>query len=177
MKQESFSSVWLLLLFSRQVASNSLWPHDCSTPGLSVPHHLSEFAHIHSHCLGDAIPPPHPLTPSSPSALNLSQHQGFSNELAVLIRWPKHWSFSFSISLSNEYLEPISFRMDRLDLLGVQGTLRSLLQHHSSKATILWYSAYSMVQLSQPTTGKALTIWTFVGRAMSLLLNMLSTFV
>ena len=146
MKQESFSSVWLLLLFSRQVASNSLWPHDCSTPGLSVPHHLSEFAHIHSHCLGDAIPPPHPLTPSSPSALNLSQHQGFSNELAVLIRWPKSWSFSNS--LSNEHPGLISFSNDWFHLLVVQGTLKSCLRHYSLKASVLQHSAFFMDQLS-----------------------------
>ena len=98
----------------------------------------------------------------------------FSNELAPCIRWPKYWSFSFSISLSNDYSGLISFRMDWLDLLAVQGTLKSLLQHHSSKASILQPSAFFMVQLSHPymTTGKtiALIIWTFVGKAMSLLI-------
>ena len=91
----------------------------------------------------------------------------FSNQSALRIRWPKYWSFSFSISLSNEYSGPISFRMDWFDLLAVQGTLKSLLQHHSSKASILWRSAFFIVQLSHPymTTGKtiALTRWTFVG--------------
>ena len=105
----------------------------------------------------------------------------FSKESALCIRWPKYWSFSFSISPSNEYSEVISFRMDWLDLLAVQGTLKSLLQHHSSKASILWYSAFFMVQLSHPymTTGKtiALTRWTFVGKVMSLLLNTLSRLV
>ena len=102
----------------------------------------------------------------------------FSNESVLHIRWPKYWSSSFSISPSNEYSGLISFRMDWLDLLAVQGTLRSLLQHHSSKASILWCSAFFMVQLSNPymTTGKiiALTRWTFGGKVMSLLLNMLS---
>ena len=102
----------------------------------------------------------------------------FSNESVLCIRWPKYWSFSFSISPSNEYSGLISFRMTWLDLLAVQGTLKSLLQHHSSKVSILWCSAFVIVQLSHPhmTTGKtiALTIWTFVGKVMSLLFNMLS---
>ena len=105
----------------------------------------------------------------------------FSNELALRIRWPKYWSFSFSISPSNEYSGLISFRMDWLDLLAVQGTLKSLLQHHSSKASILQRSAFFTVQLSHPymTTGKtiALTRRTFVGKVMSLLFNMLSRLV
>ena len=104
----------------------------------------------------------------------------FSNESVLYIRWPKYWSFSF-ISPSNEHSGLISFRMDWLDLLAVQGTLKSLLQHHSSKASILWRSAFLIVQLSHPymTTGKtiALTRWTFVGKVMSLLLNMLSRLV
>ena len=102
----------------------------------------------------------------------------FSNESVLCIRWPKYWSFSFSISPSNEYLRLISFRMDWLDLLAVQGTLKSLLQHHSSKASILRHSAFFIVQLTHPyiTTGKtvAVTRWTFVGKVMSLLFNMLS---
>ena len=105
----------------------------------------------------------------------------FSNESALHIRWPKYWSFSFNISLSNEHPGPISFRMDWLDLLAVQGTLKSLLQHHSSKPSILWRSAFFIVQLSHPdmTPGKtmALTRWTFVGKVMSLLFNMLSRLV
>ena len=96
----------------------------------------------------------------------------FSNESVLYIRWPKYWSFSFRISPSNEYSRLISFRMDCLDLFAVQGTLKSLLQHHSSKASILWYSAFSIFQLSHPymTTGKiiALTRWIFVGKVMSL---------
>ena len=102
----------------------------------------------------------------------------FSNELALRIRRPKHWSFSFNISPSNEYSGPISFRIDRFDLLAVQGILKSLLQHRTSKASILWCSAFFMVQLSHPymTTGKtiALTIQTFVGKTMSLIFNILS---
>ena len=105
----------------------------------------------------------------------------FSNESGLHIRWPKYWSFSFSISSSNEYSGLISFRMDWLDLLAVQGTLKSLLQHHSLKVSILWRSAFFIVQLSHPymTTGKiiALTKWTFVGKVMSLLFNMLSRLV
>ena len=111
---------------------------------------------------------------------NLSQHQGLY-KWALCIKWPKYWSFSFNISPSNEHPGLISFRMDRLDLLAVQWTLKSLLQHHSSKASILQCSAFFIVQLSHPymTTGKtiALTRWTFVGKVMSLPLNMLSRFV
>ena len=105
----------------------------------------------------------------------------FSNESVLHIRWPKCWSFSFSISPSNEYSGLISFRIDRFDLLAVQGTLKSLLQHHSSEASILWRSAFFMVQLSHPyiTTAKIsdLTRWTFVSKVMCLLFNMLSWFV
>ena len=105
----------------------------------------------------------------------------FSNELVIHLRWPKYWSFSFNISPSNQHPGLISFRMDWMDLLAVQGTLKSLLQHHSSKASILWHSAFFTVQLSYPymTTGKtiALTRQTFVGKVMSLLLNMLSRLV
>ena len=105
----------------------------------------------------------------------------FSNESALRIRWPKYWSFSFNICPSNEHSGLISFRMDWLDLLAVQGTLKSLLQHHSSKASILWRSVFFIVQLSHPymTTGKtiALTRWTFVDKGMSLLFNMLSRLV
>ena len=105
----------------------------------------------------------------------------FSNESALCIRWPKYWSFSFNISPSNEHPGLISFRMDWLGLLAVQGTLKSLLQHHSSKASILWRSAFFIVQISHPymTTGKtiALTRGTFVGKVMSLLFNMLSRLV
>ena len=123
----------------------------------------------------------HPLlSPSSP-AFNLSQHQGLLNESILRIRWPKYWSFSLRISPSNEYSGLISFRMDWLDLLAVQGTLKSLLQHHSSKASIFRSSAFFTVQLSHPymTTGKtiALTRQTFVCKVILLFLNMLSRLV
>ena len=114
------------------------------------------------------------LSPSPPSI------RVFSNESTLRMRWPKYWSFSFSISPSNEH-PGLIFRMDWLDLLAVQGTLKNLLQHHSSKASILWHSAFFTVQLSHPymTTGKttALTRWTFVGKVMSLFFNMLSSLV
>ena len=117
----------------------------------------------------------------SPPAPNPSQHQGFSNESTLRLRWPKYWSFSFNTSPSNEHPGPISFRMDWLEILAVQGTLKSLLQHHSSKASILQQSAFFTVQLSHPymTTGKtiALTRRIFVDKVMCLLLNMLSRLV
>ena len=151
---------------------------DCSTPGLPVHHQLSEFNQTYVHWVSDAIQQSHPLSSPSPPAFSLSHIRVFSNESALRIRWPKYWSFSFNISPSNEHPELISFRMDCFDLLAVQGTLKSLLQHHSSKASILWCSAFFLVQLSHPytITGKtiALTRWTFVGKVMSLLLNMLS---
>ena len=122
--------------------------------------------------------PSYPLSSPSP-APNPSHHQSLSNESTLRMRWPKYWSFSFSISPSNENPGLFSFRMDWLDLLAVQGTRKSFLQHHSSKASILQRSAFFIVQLSHPymTTGKtiALTRWTLVGKVMSLLFNMLST--
>ena len=141
-------------------------PIDCSVPGLPVHPQLPESTQSHIHWVGDAIQPSHPL--SSPLLLPsvFPSIRVFSKESVLHIRWPKHWSFSFSISSSNKYSGLISFRMDWLDLLSVQRTLRSLLQHHSSKAPILWHSAFFIVQLSHPymTTGKtiALTIQIFV---------------
>ena len=153
-------------------------PRDCSTPGFPVLHHLLELAQTHVYQVGDAIQTSHPLSSPSPPAFNLSQRQIFSNESALHMMWPKYWSFSFNISPSNEHRGLISFRIDWLDLLAVQGTLKNLLQHHSSKASILGHSPFFMVQLSHPymTTGKtiALTKRTFVGKVMSLLFNMLS---
>ena len=108
-------------------------PMDCSTPGLPVYHQLPEFTQTHAHRVGDAIQPSPPLSSPSPPTFNLSQLQVFANESALHIRWPKYWSFSFNISPSNEYPGLISFRMDWLGLLAVQGTLKCLLQHHSSK--------------------------------------------
>ena len=149
---------------------------DCSKPGFHVHHQIPEPAQTHVHRVSDAIQPSHPLSFPSPPAFHLSQHHGLFN-----IMWPKYWSFSFSISPSNEYSELISFRMDWLDLLAVQGTLKSLLQHYSSKASILWCSAFFIVQLSHPcvTTGKtiALTRRTFVGKVKSPLLKTLSSLV
>ena len=154
-----------LLLFSCSVVSDSLRPHGlqharlpCSSPSLRA---CSDPCHR----VDAATQPSRPL--SSPClAISLSQHQGlrvFASELALPIRWRKYWNFSFSLSPSSEYSGLISFRIDWLDLLAVQRTLRSLLQHHSSEASVLWYSALFIVQLSHPylTTGKilALTIW------------------
>ena len=154
---------------------------DRSLPGLPVHHQLPEFTQTHVHWVGDAIQQSHPLSSPYPLALNLFQHQGFSNKSALRIRWPKYWSFSFNISPSNKHREQISFRMDWLDLLAVQGTLKRLLQHHSSKASILQCSAFFIVQLSHPymTTGKtiALTTRNFLDKVMSLLFNMLSRLV
>ena len=150
-------------------------------PRFPVHHQLPELTQIHVHRVSDAIQPSHPLSSPSPPAFNLSQHQIFSNVSVLCIRWPNYWNFSFSISSSKEYSGLISFRMDWLDLLAVQGTLKSLPQHHSSKASILLHSAFFIVQLSHAymTAGKiiALTRWTFVGKVMSLLFNMLSRLV
>ena len=156
-------------------------PMNPSTPGLPVHHQLPEFTQTHVHRVSDAIQPSHPLSSPSPPAPNPSQNQIFSNESTLRIRWPQYWSFSFSIIPSKEIPGLISFRMDQLHLLAVQGTLKSLLQHHSSEASILRHSAFFTVQLSHAymTTGKtiALTRRTFVGKVMSLLLNMLSSLV
>ena len=152
-----------------------------TTPGLPVHHQLPEFTQTHVHRVEDAIQPSHPLLSPSPLPPIPPSISVFSNESTLLMRWPKYWSFSFSIIPSNEHPGLISFRMDWLDLLAVQGTLKSLLQHHSSKASILRRSAFFTVQLSHPymTTGKtiALSRLTFVGKVMSLLFNMLSRLV
>ena len=135
-------------------------PMDCSTPGLPVHHQLPEFTQTHVYWVSDAIQPTHPLSsPSSPPSI-FPSIRVFSNESVLHFRWPKYWSFSFSISPSNEYSGLISFRMDWLDLLAVQGTLKSLLQHHSSKTSIFWCSAFFTVQLSHPymTTGKTIAL-------------------
>ena len=145
-----------------------------NTPGLPVHHKLPKFTQTHVHQDSDAIQPSHPLLSPSPPSLKRPSIRVFSNESALHIRWLKYWSFSFNISPSNEHPGLISFRTDWLDLLAVQG---SLLQHHSSKASILWQSAFFIVQLSRPymITGKtiALTRQTFVRKVMSLLFNML----
>ena len=154
---------------------------DCSRPGFAVHHQLLEPIQTHSHLIGDAIQPSHPLSsllllPSIFPSITV-----FSNNSVLCIRWPKYWSFSFSLRPSNEYSGLISFRIDWLDLLAVQGTLKSLLHHCSSNASILWCSTFVIVQLSHPymTTGKttALTRQTFAGKVKSLLFNMLSRLV
>ena len=161
------------LLFSPTLCD----PMDRSTPGFPVLHYLPEFAQTPVHWVSDAIQPSRPLflPPSIFPSIRV-----FSNE-SLRIRWPKYCSFSSSISLSNEYSGLISFRIDWLELLAVQGTLKSLLRHHSSKASILQHSTFFMIQLSHPymTTGKtiALTIWTIVSKVMSLLFNMLARLV
>ena len=152
-----------------------------SIPGLPVHHQIPEFTHTHMHRVSDAIHPSHSLSSPSPPAPNPSQHRVFSSESTLCMRWPKYWSFSFSISPSKEHPGLIPFRMDWLDLHAVQWTLKSLFQHHSSKASILQHLAFFTVQLWHPymTTGKtiALTRWTFVDKVISLLLNMLSRLV
>ena len=158
-------------------------PMDWSTPGYSVHHQLLELAQTHR--VGDAIQPSHPLSSPSPPTFNLSQHQGLFQWVSSLHQVAKVLKFEvlkdYSFSPSNEYSGLISFRTDWLDLLAVQGTLKSLLQHHSSKASILWCSVFFIVQLSHPymTTGKtiALTRWTFVSKVTSLLFNILSRLV
>ena len=149
-----------------------------STPGLPAHHQLPEFTQTRVHRVSDAIQPSNPLLSPSPPAFILSQHQGLFKWVSSSHQVAKVLSFSFNISSSNEHPGLISFRMDWLDLLAVQGILKSLHQHHSSKASILWCSTFFIVQLSHPymTTGKtiALTRWTFVGKVMSLFFHMLS---
>ena len=126
---------------------------DYSTPGLPVHCQHPEPTQTHIHWASDAIQPSHPLFSPSPPAFNLSQHQGlFKNESVLCIRWPKHWSFSFSISPSNDYSGLTTVKIDWLDILAVQGTLKSLLQHHTSKALILQHSAFFIVQLYLTTS-------------------------
>ena len=124
---------------------------DCNTPGFPVHHQLPELAQTNLHQVVDAIQPSLPLSSPSPPAPNPSQHQGLSNESTLHMRWPKYWSFSFSIGPSKGHPGLISFRMDWLDLLAVQGTLKSLLQHRRSKASVLRCSAFFTVHLSQCT--------------------------
>ena len=147
---------------------------DCSTPGFPIHHQLPELAD------SELVMPSNHLILCSPLLILTSIFLGirvFSSESVLHIRWPKYWGFSFSISPSNEYLRLISIRVEWLDLFAVQGTLKSLLQHHSSKTSILQHSAFFIVKLSYAyiTTGKtkALTRRTFVGKVMSLLFNML----
>ena len=174
------SKLFSIVQFSRSVVSDSLQPHGMQHTRLPCPAPTPGASQTHVRLVGGAILPSHPPPSPSPPALNLSQHQGLSSESVLRTKWPKYWSFSFSISPSNEYSQLISFRMDWFPLgwlLAVKGTLKSLLQHHSSKASVLQCSAFVILQLSHPymATGKtrALPGWTFVGKVMSLLFNML----
>ena len=149
-----YSSVQLLSCVQLSVTP---W---AAVPGCPVHHQLPELTQTHVHQVGDAIQPSYPLSSPSPPPFNLSQHQVFSNDSILPIKWPKYWSFSFSISPSNEHSGLISFRMDWLDILEAQETLKSLFQHHSLKASILRSSAFFIVQLSHPymTTGKTIAL-------------------
>ena len=153
-------------------------PMDCSTPGFPVHHQLLELAQTHVHRVSDAIQPSHPLSSPSPPAFKIFPRV-FPNESVLHIRWPKYCSFSFSISPSNEYSGLISFRMDWLDILAIQVSLKSLLQHHSSKASILQCSAFffynpTLTSIHNDYKTIALTKWTFFGKVMSLPFNILS---
>ena len=153
MTKWDFSQGWKVWSQFSSVAQSCLTlcdPKDCSTPGLPVHHQLLKFTQIHACWVSDAIQSSHPLSSPSPPAFNPSQHPGLFKWVMSHIRWPNYWSFSFNISPSNEYSGLISFRKNWLDLLAVQRTLKSLLQHHSSKTSILWHSAFFIVQLSHP---------------------------
>ena len=170
-------------LFSSAQSLSHVWlfdSTDCSLPGLPVHHQLLELAQTHVHWVGDTIQQSHPLSSPSPPAFNLSQHQDLSNESVLCIRWLKYWSFSFSVSTSNGYSGLISFRMDWLEPLAVQGTLKSSLtpQLKSINSLVLSF-LYSPTLTSICDYWKtiALTRWTFVGKVMSLLFNMLSRLV
>ena len=150
---------------------------DYSMPSLLIHHQIPEFTQTHVHWVGDAIQPSHPLSSPSPPAFNLSQHQGLFQWVSSSHQEAKVLEFQLQ-DQSFQWILRTSFRIDWLDLLAIQGTLKSFLQHHNSKASVLQHSAFFIVQLSHPymTTGKtiALTRWTFVGKVMSLLSNMLS---
>jgi len=156
-------------------------PMDCSMPGFPVLYHLPQLAYTHVHWVSDTIQPSHPLLSLLLLPSLLPSIRVLSNESALHIRWPKYWSFSFSISPPNEYSGLTSFRIDWFDLLAIQETLKSLLHHPSSKASVFQCSTSFMIQLSHPytTAGKtvALTLRTFSGKVMSLLFNTLSRFV
>ena len=143
-------------------------PMDCSMPGFPVYHQLLEFVQTHVHRVSDAIQPSHPLSSPSPPAFNLAQHQGFFQWVSSSHQVAKVLEFQLQHQPSNKYSGLIPIRIDSFDLLAVQGILKSLLQHHSSKASTLWYSAFFIVQLSHPymTTRKTigLTRWTFLGK-------------
>ena len=174
------TSPYYVSQFSHSVVSDSSWPHGlqparppCPSPSPRVCSNSCSSSQWCHPTISSSVVPFSSCLRSFPASESFQMSQFF-------IKWPKYWSFSFNISPSNEYSGLISFMMDWLDLLAVQGTLKSLLQHHSSKASILRHSAFFIVQLSHPyrTTGKAigLTRWTFVGKVMSLLFNTLSRF-
>ena len=166
LSSESFWLIELLFVVVQSLSCVWLWPHKLQT-GFPVLHHLPELLTLMSF---ESVMPSNHLVLCHPRLLSsiFPTIKISSNESGLCIRWPNYWSFSFSISPSDEYLRLISFRIDCFNLLAVQGTLKSLLQHHSSKASILWHSVFFMVQFSHPymTTGK--TTWTFVGKVMSL---------
>ena len=147
---KSFNIPGIFIQFSRSAISGSLWPMDYRTPGLPVYHQLPEFIQTHVHWVGDAIQPSHPLSPPSPPTFNLSQNQGLFQWVSSSHQVTQVLELQLQISPSNDYSGLISFRMDCLNLVAVQGTLKSLLQHHSSKASILWCSAFFIVQHSHP---------------------------
>ena len=173
MKKVQFSSIRV----RRTVMSDSLQPHEPQHARPPGPSSTPRVYQTHVHWVGDAIQPSHPLSSPSPPPSIFPRIRVFSRESALHIRWPKDWSFSFNINPSSEHPRLISFRMDWLDLLAVQGTFKSPLQHHSSKASVLWYSAFFTVQISHSymTTRKtiALTRWTFVDKVISLVFNLL----
>ena len=173
MTVESPKISWIQFSSFAQLCLTLCNPVDCSTPCFPVHQQLPELAQTHVHWVCDAIHPSHSLSSPSPHAFNFPSIRVFPKESAHRIRWPKYQSFSFSISPSSEYSGLISFRIDWLDLLAVQGTLKSLLQHHNSSELSFLYGP---TLTSIVTAGKtiALTIWTFVGKVMSLLFNMLS---
>ena len=164
--------------FSCSVMSNSLWPHGLQHARLLCP---SPTPEAYSNSCWWCYPTISSSVVPFSSCLQCFPASVFPNESVLCIRWPRYWSFSFSISPPSEHSRQISFRIDWLDLLAVQGTLKSLRQHHRSKASILWCSAFFIVQLSHPyvTTGKTITLtrWTFVGKLISLLFNMRSRLV
>ena len=170
-----------LLVVQSHSCTNLCNPTDCSMPGFCVLHHLLEFAQTEIHWVSDAILPSHPLSSPSPPVLNFSRHQSLFQWIGSSHQVPRVLELRFSISTSKEYSRLSSLKIDWFDLLPVQGTLKRLLQHHSSKVSILHHSAFFMIQHlhSYRTTGKttALTIQTFVGKVMSLLFNMLSRLV
>ena len=156
-----FCNEWNFCCCSVSQSRPTPWdPMDYSTPGFPIPHHLLEFAQVHIHCIGDDVQASHPLTPLHLLPSIFPSIGDFSNEFSIHVWWSKHWNFTFSISPCSQYSGLISLKMDWFNLLAVQGNFRSLLQHHGSKASILWHSVLFTVQPSQPymTTGKTIAL-------------------